>query len=99
MLADFFDLKEADCRPTSDGRLIDKVFKNFDQHISESGTLPPLETDDACTKKSDNLIGYLKAVLLRVVPVKWLNYSYCRGNGGVLSADYHEEESFGSPLD
>ena len=76
VLADFVDLHEAGCGPTRDGRSIDRLFTNFEESITEAGTLPPLETDDPCSKRSDHLIGFAKAALPRTVPVKWLSYSY-----------------------
>ena len=76
VLADFHDLTEAPVGPTRSGRSIDRIFTNFEDHIHDAGTVPPLETDDAQAKKSDHRVAFVRAALPRVVEVKWLNYSY-----------------------
>ena len=49
---------------------------NFTKEVIASGTLPALESDDPVPKKSDHLVAYATASLVRTVPFKWLAYSY-----------------------
>ena len=76
VLADFADMDESDVGPTRSGRCIDRVFTNFSAAVDKCGTVPPLETDDQTSKKSDHAIAYVRADLPRVAEVKWLDYEY-----------------------
>ena len=59
-LEDFPDLIEVEVGPTRGSRAIDRSFSNFSRAVKGSGTLPPLETDDARDgAASDHLISCL----------------------------------------
>lgn len=60
ILEDHPDLSEVVHEPTRGHRAIDRSFCNFGRSIKESGTLPPLETEES--RVSDHLIAYGKAI-------------------------------------
>ena len=76
ILADFIDVREIEVGPTRGDRLIDRIFSNSGRAVVESGSLPPLETDDPQARKSDHRIAYITAALPTRVAFKWLEYSY-----------------------
>ena len=54
-MADFVDIKEVPVGPTRGDRCIDRLFQNFNHHVT--GTTSPLETDDG-SKKSDHRVVF-----------------------------------------
>ena len=52
VLADHIDIQEAPVGPTRSGRAIDRIFSNFQNFVTEAGTVPPLESDDQTAKKA-----------------------------------------------
>ena len=62
--------------PTRGDRSIDKILTNISHDESEAGTVPPLESEDACAKKSDHRIAYLKTHIQRAQTFEWVSYCY-----------------------
>ena len=60
---DHLEILEIPHGNTRGSRAIDRSFCNFSRSLVESGTLPPLETDDG--RSSDHRIAYAKAVFTR----------------------------------
>ena len=59
VVEDHPDLSEVECGPTRGVRSIDRSFVNFNRSIVESGTLPPLETEEGLV--SDHDVAFCKA--------------------------------------
>ena len=74
VMANFIDMEEADVGPTRNDS-IDITFTNFSDCVTESGTVPPLETDDS-DRHSDHRIANIKAGLPRNATFEWETYSY-----------------------
>ena len=75
MLADYENLTETKVGHTRGERSIDKIFTNFGRAVKESGTLPPLETDNG-VKTSDHRTVYLGADLPGKSRGKKIKYTY-----------------------
>lgn len=65
ILQDHPDLQEVVHGPTRGDREIDRSFVNFGRSITESGALPPLETEDG--KLSDHRIAWAQATFPTVL--------------------------------
>ena len=78
--------------PTRKDRCIDRIFKNFERAVPESGTVPPLEVEPGSQgTKSDHRVAFVTAKLPRLRQFEWSTYRY----------RYYNEESvklFGSWL-
>ena len=59
LIADHVELREIAYGPTRGSKEIDRTLVNFSRSISESGTLPPLETEDG--RASDHKIAWARA--------------------------------------
>lgn len=70
---DHVDMAEVTHSCTRGSRSIDRSFVNFSRAIVESGTLPPLETEDG--RFSDHRIAFAKAVFHKPKPPT-VTYSY-----------------------
>ena len=78
-LGDYPDLVELQTPPTRLDRHIDKIFLNWYDEVSESGCLPPLETEEAsngATTQSDHRVQYFCSRLDRKDPIRWETFSY-----------------------
>ena len=73
LLEEHPDLKEVEHGPTRGERAIDRSLVNFYRSIEESGTLPPLETEDG--RESDHKIAWARATFEKT-PSKIISYSY-----------------------
>ena len=73
IICDHPDLSEVDYGPTRGDRAIDRTLINFARSLTESYTLPPLETEDG--RPSDHKIAYARAVFPRA-DKKLISYSY-----------------------
>ena len=75
-LSDLADIKEAEVGNTRKDRALDKIFTNFSNGISQTGTLAPLESKDAEVRRSDHQIGYCTAKLPRLKTYCWKKFPY-----------------------
>ena len=73
LVDDHSDLSEVPFGPTRQGRQIDRSMVNFGRAIKESGTLPPLETEQGLP--SDHRIAWARAVF-EPQPKNLITYSY-----------------------
>ena len=75
ILAEHPELSEVNYGPTRGNKSIDRTIVNFGRSITESDTLPPLETDDG--RVSDHRIAFAAADFRQPKP-KMISYSYKR---------------------
>ena len=77
-LANFADIKEIKVGCTRGNREIDRVFTNISRSVTESGTVDPLETEEAESgvRRSDHRIVYCKCEVARRETYKWETYTY-----------------------
>ena len=78
-LQDYPDLVEIQTPPTRQDRNIDRIFLNWHDDVTDSGCLPPLETEereDGTTAQSDHLIQYVCSRLDKRDPIRWETFSY-----------------------
>ena len=73
VLLDHPDLVEVVHGPTRGDRSIDRTFVNFGRSITESGALPPLETESG--QESDHKIAWAESCFPSA-PVKLVKYTY-----------------------
>ena len=73
-LQEFPDLSEVAVGPTRGDREIDRLFCNMTRGVTESGTVPPLETES--DEKSDHRIAYVTTKLPRREEFEWVTYTY-----------------------
>ena len=74
LMANFIEMAEVDVGPTRGSRCIDRTFTNFEEMVTDFGSVPPLETDDL--RKSDHRITFTTASLQRTSSSEWVTYSY-----------------------
>ena len=97
-LLDYPDLMEVITPPTRLDRNIDKMFVNWHGEITESGCLPPLETEElygGTVTYSDHPIQYLCSRLDRKEPVRWESFTYrpfTDGGGDGFVADIGRQD-------
>ena len=77
-LQDYVELVEVPSPPTREDRKIDRIFTNWPEHITDSGCLPPLETDGPPDQKtfSDHKIQYLTSRIPAREKIQWENFTY-----------------------
>ena len=77
-LADYPDIMEVVTPPTRLDRHIDKMFLNWHDEVTESGCIPPLESDQVggSITYSDHRVQYACARLQRRDPVRWETFTY-----------------------
>lgn len=77
-LEEFVDIGEVRVGPTRGDREIDRMFCNFRTGMTESGTIPSLETEGEGqeVRRSDHLVAHMTTTLPHRRSFEWLSYSY-----------------------
>ena len=75
-VSDYDDLQEVPTPPTRGDRNIDRIFTNWGDDITDSGCVPPLETDGENRTYSDHNVQYACARLPGRERVKWETFSH-----------------------
>ena len=78
-LSDFVGISEVQVGPTRGSRSIDRIFSNIGRSVTESGSLAPLETEEAedgSQLASDHRVAYARFSLQRRSQFKWEMYTY-----------------------
>ena len=77
-LAEYCDMVEVQTPATRGDRHIHKIFMNWNEHVEESGCIPPLQTEliDGHQTASDHNVQYLMSRIPRKEPIKWNVITY-----------------------
>lgn len=78
-LVDYPDMMEIFSPPTRGARRIDRMFTNWSDCVTDSGCLPPLESEpdqNGTSTRSDHAIQYFCSRIERKEPVQWVEYDY-----------------------
>ena len=77
-IQDYVELVEVATPPTREDRKIDRIFTNWSDSVTDSGCLPPLETEGNKESRtySDHKIQYMCSRLDKKAPIKWETFKH-----------------------